>query len=132
MTKISKITVVVLVLAGACAAQNLLEVRVKGKQRWPAGEADKLYLSACSAVQREFGGAQPIRPKLTLVLGGDKSEAHWGTREIRLVKWDSYLFTQGVVMFGFEDLMPTDKRLAVARRAVNWADSTVEVKTISK
>jgi hypothetical protein len=55
MTKASRLTVVVFLLAAGCWSQNLLTVQVKGKQKWPAEEADKLYLSACSAVQREFG-----------------------------------------------------------------------------
>ena len=47
-------------------------------------------------------------------------------------KWNPDLFTQGVVVFAFEDLMPLDERMAVTRRAVNWASSTVEIKEISK
>jgi hypothetical protein len=35
-------------------------------------------------------------------------------------------------VFAFEDLMPPEQRLAVARRAVNWAGSTIEIKAISK
>ena len=132
MTKASRPTVVVLVLAAGCWAQNLLAVQVKGKQQLPAEEANKLYLSACSAVQREFGGTGPVRPKLMLVLGADRNEVYRDSREIRLIKWDPYLFAQGVVMFAFEDLMHTDKKLAVARRAVNWADSTIDIRAFSK
>jgi hypothetical protein len=55
MTKPSRLTVVVLVLAPGCWAQNLLTVQVKVRQKWSAEEVDKLYLSACAAVQREFG-----------------------------------------------------------------------------
>jgi hypothetical protein len=132
MAKVSRLTVVFLALAAGCWAQNSLEVQVKGKQQWPAEEADKLYLSACSAVQREFRGARPVRPQVTLVLGASKNEALLDRREIRLIKWDPYLFAQGVVMLAFEGLMPPGERLAVARRAVNWADSTVEINAISK
>jgi hypothetical protein len=132
MTKASRLTVVVFLLAAGCWSQNLLTVQVKGKQKWPAEEADKLYLSACSAVQREFGSTRPVRPQVTLVLGADKDEALWDRREIRLIKWNPHLFAQGVVVFAFEDLMPPDERMAVATRAVNWAGSTVEIKAISK
>ena len=132
MTKASRLTVVVFVLAGCCWSQNLLTVEAKGKQKWPAEEADKLYLSACSAIQREFRGTRPVRPQIKLVLGADRDEALWDRREIRLTKWDPELFAQGVVVCAFEDLMPLDERQAVARRAVNWADSTVEIKAISK
>lgn len=132
MRKALRPTLVVLILAAGCWAQNLLAVQVKGKQQWPAREADKLYLSACSAVQREFGSARSVRPQLTLILGADRNEARMDRREIRLIKWNPYLFAQGVVMFAFEDLMPEGEKLVVARRAMNWADSTVEIKAISK
>jgi hypothetical protein len=132
VNKLSKLVVAVLALAGGCWAQSLLTVQVRGRQHWPAGETDRLYLSACSAVEREFGGDLHVRPRVTLVLGADRNEVHWDRREIRLIKWDPYLFTQGVVVFAFEDLMPTDKRLVVAKRAMNWADSTVDVHAISK
>jgi len=132
MTKASRLTVVVFVLAAGCWSQDLLTVQVKGKQKWPTEEADKLYLSACSAIEREFGGTRPVRPQVPLVLGADKDEALLDRREIRLIKWNPDLFAQGVVVFAFEDLMPMDERIAVARRAVNWAGSTVEIKAISK
>jgi hypothetical protein len=69
---------------------------------------------------------------VTLILGSDVNQADWDLREIRLIKWDPYLFAQGVVIFAFEDLMPTELRLAVARRAVTWVDSTVEVNSFTK
>jgi hypothetical protein len=132
MTKATRLAVFVLVLAAGCWAQNSLTVQVKGRQKWSAEEVDRLYLSACSAVQREFGGTRPVRPRLTLDLGADKDEADLDRREIRLIKWNPVLFAEGVVVFAFEDLMPLDERMAVARRAVNWAGSTVEIKTILK
>jgi hypothetical protein len=52
--------------------------------------------------------------------------------EIHLTKWNPYLFAEGVVLFAFEDLMPVDKRLAVTRRAVTWADSTFDATAVSK
>ena len=132
MKKATRLTVVVLALAARCWAQNLLTVQVKGKQKRPTEEADKLYLSACSAVQRGFGGSRSIRPQITLVLGANKNEAAFDSREIRLIKWNPYLLAQGVVVFAFEDLTPPEQRLVVARRAVNWVGSTIKIKAISK
>lgn len=132
MTKASRLIVFVFVMAAGCWSQNLLTVQAKGKQKWPSDEANRLYLSACTAIQREFGGTRPVRPHVTLVLGADKDEALWDRREIRLSKWNPDLFAQGVVLFAFEDLMPTEERKALARRAVNWAGSTVEVNAMSK
>jgi hypothetical protein len=122
-----KMAMVVLFLSAGCMAQDGLTVRDTGKHRVPADEAEKIYLSACSAVQREFGGRRPLRPQIALVLGAPQNQVEWNQREIRLVKWIPELFAQGVVMLAFEELMPTTDRLTLARRAVNWADSTIEI-----
>jgi len=83
-------------------------------------------------MQKEFRSTRPIRPQITLVLGAESNEARLETREVRLTKWDSYLFTQGVVIFAFEDLMPTKDRMAMIRRAINWADASVDIGVIAK
>jgi hypothetical protein len=122
-----------LVLATACSAQDGLNVRNRKNQKWPATEAQKIYLSACSVVQREFGRTTtPPAPQLTLVLGADKNEVWFAGREIRLTKWNDHAFAQGVVWLAFEDLMPPQQRLAIAARAVNWADSTVDIEHLKK
>jgi hypothetical protein len=132
MTKIFKIVIVLCGLAAASWGQGLFDVQVKGRQRWPAAEAEKLYLSACAAVQKEFRSTRPMRPRITLVLGAENNEARLETREIRLTRWNSYLFTEGVVIFAFEDLMPIKDRMTMARRAINWADASVDVDVMSK
>jgi hypothetical protein len=121
-----------LLMASSGFAQDGLTIRALNKQKVPAAEAEKIYLSACSITEREFGGHRAPRPQVTLILGSDVNQADWDVREIRLIKWDPYLFAQGVVIFAFEDLMPTELRLAVARRAVTWVDSTVEVNRFTK
>ena len=66
---------------------------------------------------------------MTLVIDADENRAYWGHRLSRLTKWGTpYLFAQGVVIFAFEDLLPDGERMAVAKRAVTWADSTVDAK----
>jgi hypothetical protein len=132
MNKWLRLEIVVLSLTTACLAQEGLTVHSKGKQKWPAAEANKIYFLACSAVQREFGGNRAIRPQVTIVLGADKDGVLFGEREIRLTKWDRHLFAQGVVMFAFEDLLPIEQRLILAKRAVNWADATVEIERVEK
>jgi hypothetical protein len=124
--------IVALSLATACLAQEGLTIHSKVKQKWPAAEAGKIYLSACSAVQREFGSNRAVRPQVTVVLGAEKDAVLFDEREIRLTKWDRHLFAQGVVMFAFEDLMPVEQRLTLAKRAVNWADATVEIERVEK
>lgn len=101
-------------------------MHAKGKQRWPAAEAQKIYRSACSVVQREFGATHTVAPPLTLVLGAERNEVAFDQREIRLTKWEPNRFAQGVVMLAFEDVM-LDRRMAMAKRALIWADATIEV-----
>jgi hypothetical protein len=132
MNKWLRMGIVVLSLATACLAQEGLTIHSKVKHKWPAAEAEKIYLSACSAVQREFGSNRAVRPQVTVVLGADKDAVLFDEREIRLTKWDRHLFAQGVVVFAFEDLMPVEQRLILAKRAVNWADATVEIERVEK
>jgi hypothetical protein len=132
MTTALKMAGFVLVLTMACSAQDELSVQNRKNQKWPAAEAQKIYLSACSVVQREFGRTTPLAPQVTLVLGADKNEVWFTGREIRLTKWNDHAFAEGVVWLAFEDLMPSQQRLGIATRALNWADSTVEVEQLEK
>jgi len=124
--------ILILSLATPCLAQEGLTIHRKAKQKWPAAEAEKIYLSACSTVQREFGSNRAVRPQVTVVLGADKDAVLFDEREIMLTKWDRRLFAQGVVVLAFEDLMPVEQRLILAKRAVNWADATVEIERVEK
>jgi hypothetical protein len=130
---VRKLTIVVftVVLGASCFAQEGLVIRTSGKQERPA-DAEKIYVSACSAVERKFRIGRPLRPQLTLVIGADENTAYWDAREIRLRKWDPYMFAQGVVIFAFEDLLPDREKMAVAKRAITWADSTVDAKRLAK
>ena len=83
MTHKLKFVIPTLVLLTSCFAQEPLTIRIQGKQK-PPTDAPKIYLPACSAVQREFGGTQALRPQLTLVMGGTANQADYGRREIRL------------------------------------------------
>ena len=104
----------------------------KHKERVFTPEAEKIYFSACSVVQREFGFRHALHPQVRLVLGADKNEVWFAGREIRLTKWDRYTFAQGVVWLAFEDLLPSQQRVTIAKRAVTWADSTVEIERLAK
>jgi hypothetical protein len=122
-----KFAILLLSLSTLCTAQEGLTVHAKGKQKGPIPEAQKIYRSACSVVQREFGATHAVAPAVTLVLGADRNELAFDQREIRLTKWNPYLLAQGVVMLAFENLMSSDEKMAMAKRAVAWADATVEV-----
>jgi hypothetical protein len=127
-----KFAISVLALAGTCLAQEGLTIDNKQKERVSTPEAEKIYSSACSVVQREFGFRHPLHPQVRLVLGADKNEIWFVGREIRLTKWNPYAFAQGVVWLAFEDLMPSQQRLTIAKRAVTLADSTVEIGRLAK
>jgi hypothetical protein len=132
MTKGLMFAFLVVTLATVCIAQEGLTVHRNGKQKISTAAAEKVYLSACSAVQREFGANRAVRPRVTLVLGADKNIVLPDQREIRLIKWDRFLFAQGIVIFAFDDLMTPDYRMILAKRAVSWADATVEIEREAK
>ena len=127
-----KFVISLLALAGTGWAQDGLRIVNKHQERVSTPEAEKIYSSACSVVEREFNLNHPLRPQVRLVLGADKNEIWLVGREIRLTKWSPYAFAQGVVWLAFEDLMPSQQRLTIAKRAVTWADSTVEIERLAK
>lgn len=127
-----KFAIFVLALAGEGLAQDGLTIDNKHKERLSTPEAVKIYSSACSVVEREFDIKHPLHPQVRLVLGADKNEIWLVGREIRLTRWNPYTFAQGVVWLAFEDLMPSEQRLTIAKRAVSWADSTVEIGRLAK
>ena len=127
-----KFTISVLAMAAVCSAQDGLTIDNKHKERVSAPEVERIYSSACSVVQREFESRHPLHPQVRLVLGADKNEVWFAGREIRLTKWNPYNFAQGVVGFAFEDLMPSQQRLTIAKRAVTRADSTVGIERLAK
>jgi hypothetical protein len=112
--------------------QSALTIHDLSNKKWQSGEAVKVYYSSCAVVQREFGIGHELRPGVTLVVGADKNVLEFDRREIRLTKWDPYLFAQGVVALAFEDLLPKEELLSVAKRAVTWADSTVDAREETK
>ena len=123
--------VVITLFGGACLAQDGLVIRKNNSQPWPA-DAEKIYLTVCSAVERELRATRPLHPKVTLVFGAHENKAYWDLHEIRLTRWDPYLFAQGVVFFALDDMLPDRDRLAMAKRAVNVAGSTVAVQEFRK
>jgi len=127
-----KFVISALALAGASWAQDGLTIDNRHKERLSTPEAEKIYSSACSVVEREFDIKHPLHPQVRLVLGADKNEIWFAGREIRLSKWNPYAFAQGVVWFAFEDLMPSQRRLTIAKRAVTSVDSIVEIERLSK
>ena len=132
MITAAKLAISVLALAAVCLAQTGLTIDSKHKETVSAPEVEKIYSSACSVVQQEFDIRRPLHPQVRLVLGADKNEVWFPGREVRFTKWNRYNFAQGVVLLAFLEIMPSQQRLTIAKRAVNWADSTVEVERLGK
>jgi hypothetical protein len=127
-----KFAISVLALAGAGLAQDGLTIDNRHKEKLSTPQLEKIYSSACSVLEREFDIKHSLHPQVRLVLGADKNEIWFVGREIRLTKWNPYAFAQGVVWLAFEDLMPSQQRLTIAKRAVTWADSTAEIERLAK
>jgi len=132
LINILKFAISVLALTAACLAQESLTIDNKHKERVPTSEAEKIYSSACLVVREEFDVKTPLLPRVKLVLGTSKNGVLWDEREIWLTRWDPYLFAQGVVMLAFADLMTGDRRMVMTKRAMNWADATVEIERLAK
>jgi hypothetical protein len=94
------IIVIVLVFAHFAVGQRLFEVNNPKNQHWPEAEADRIYLSTARDLATEFRLPQVPRARFTLVLGADENSVDINTKELRLKKWDKYLYAEGVLRFG--------------------------------
>lgn len=132
MSRGIRYAVCLLVFVSSCIAQEGLTIQNRSKEKVPEAEVQKLYAAACAVVRQEFHDEHPDNPVVTLVIGADKDEMLLEKREIRLVKWNPYFFTQGVVMQAFQDLLPVQRRLTMTTRAVKQADSIVAVQQLAR
>jgi hypothetical protein len=121
-----------LILATNCMAQEGLTIQNRSREKVQEAEVQKLYVSACAIVRQEFHDQHLDNPAMTLVIGADKDEMLSNEREIRLVRWNPYLFAQGVVMLAFQDLLTVQRKLNMTTRAVSQADATVAVQQLVK
>ena len=127
-----KLAISVVALVAACLAQGSLTIDNAHKEKVSTPEVEKIYFSACSVVRKEFDSKRPTLPRVKLVLGASQNRVLFDEREIWLTRWNRYLFEQGVVMLAFDDLLTGDRKTAMTKRAVNWADSTVEIERLAK
>lgn len=108
------LTLAVLFIATAASAKDELVVsaRVNPQVR---EQARKIYIAACTTVERELGATRLLRPRIVLVLGAEKDRWDWKQGEISMRKWDPYLFTQGVMALAYRQLMPLHVGLSAKR-----------------
>lgn len=109
------------------ATAQSFAVRNPNHQAWPKAEAEKIYNFATRLVAEEFKPRQGVHPQFTLVLGYEKDQMDVNTNELRLRKWDRRMFTEGVILFGFEQMMPASTKLKLLERALKESDSVVTV-----
>lgn len=120
----------IMVLGTSCIAQEGLTIQHRSKEKVQEAEVQKLYVSACAVVRQEFHDSHLNNPAVTLVVGADKDEMVSQEREIRLVRWNPYLFAQGVVMLAFQDLLPVERKVSMTTRAVSQAGASVAVQQL--
>jgi hypothetical protein len=94
-------------------------------------EAEKLYRNACAVVRRDFHSRIELHPRFTVVLGAELNEVH-GRTEIWLTKWNPAMFTQGVVVVAFDQVLTADVVKQLAIRAVQYSNATVDVAEIKE
>lgn len=96
-------------------------------EQLPVAEAEKVYLSACETVEREFQRPESIHPRLTLLVGTADNLLRYETREILLKKWDEYMFAEAVVALAINDLGSVEERVKLSKLAVSQASATVNL-----
>jgi len=130
-----KAVITVLLLVSACLAQSSSDgffvVRRATKHAsslTPAEmrEAEKLYRYTCAAVHDDFHNGTELHPRFTVILGARRNEVH-GEKEIWLTKWNPAMFAEGVVVVAFHDVLSADVIRRLARRALQYSDTMVDV-----
>lgn len=88
-------------------------------------EAEKLYQSACAVVKRDLHGTTELRPRFTVVIGADHDEVH-GRTEIWLKQWNPVMFTEGVVVLAFDQVLTPDAIKQMGQKAARQVNATID------
>ena len=119
--------VVTLMLVQLGFSQTLFDVRNPKNQKWPEADANRVYMSTARAIAAEFKLPQPSYAHFTLILGADENSVDIDARELRLKKWDTYFYAEGVLRLDFDQMMSPEGKMRLARRAVAESKATVTV-----
>ena len=119
--------VVALMLVQLGFSQTLFDVRNPKNQKWPEADANRVYMSTARVIAAEFKLPQPIYAHFTLILGADENSVDIDARELRLKKWDTYFYAEGVLRLSFDQVMSSEAKIQLARRAVAESEATVTV-----
>ena len=115
------------VTASSASVQEFFTILNPNHEKVSSARAEKVYLSVCEAVEREFDRSAPIRPRLVLRLGASDNLLHYPNREIQLKKWDEYQFAEAVVDLALHDMVSPAERLRLSILAVNQVGATVSL-----
>jgi hypothetical protein len=126
-TTLVQAVVVALMLAQLGLSQTLFDVRNPKNQKWPGAEANRIYMSTARVIAAELKLPQPIYAHFTLILGADENSVDIDARELRLKKWDTYFYAEGVLRLSFDQMMSSETKIWLARRAVAESKATVTV-----
>lgn len=89
-------------------------------------EAEKLYLTTCATVQREFQAREELRPHFVMVLGAGSNQLS-RDNELWLKEWNPSTFTQAVVIMAFEEMLTRERRIQLTLRALQQYNASVDV-----
>jgi hypothetical protein len=118
---------IILVLANVCSSQTYFRVSNPKQQQWPRAEANLIYFSAARELAAEFNRRESPRAVFTLVLGTNENSVDINTRELRLKKWDKYLYAEGVLRLTFDQMLSPESKMRLAKRAVVQSEARVDL-----
>jgi len=131
-----KVALLIVVMAGwlASNAENWpVKVVNPNHQSWPEQYAEQLYYHACRRVAEEVNPSHPLslRPSIEVRLG-EKDEVRVIFQKdhtvIMMKKWNAEVFSIGVIHAALIELIPNDRRIALAKS--NWTISPVPVEEL--
>jgi hypothetical protein len=100
-------------------------------KKWPADEAQRIYVAACDRVARTIRPEKPplLQPKFVLVLGADHNEAVriGKISEIRLKEWNPGAFSDAVVVLAAREILDDRQLASLSREVLLSAEASVSV-----
>lgn len=100
-------------------------------KKWPADEAQRIYVAACDRVARTIRPEKPplLQPKFVLILGADHNEAVriGKTSEIRLKDWNPGAFSDAVVVMAAREILDERQLASLSREVLLSAQASVSV-----
>lgn len=100
-------------------------------KKWPADEAQRIYVAACDRVARTIRPEKPprLQPKFVLILGADHNEAVriGNISEIRLKDWNPGAFSDAVVVMAAREVLDARQLASLSREVLLSAEASVSV-----